>query len=305
MDFHEPAKRHRQFRREIERIEPVRPEACRLDEALRIGGTQNVADQIDGLRRGFGAEQRGDAVLVGGHARGGAREEQRRAQRGGHRTEHEGERRHDVFVGDRENQEEPATHLEDRRDRREVASAGQAADQMMHDHDRDGREAGIDQRELLPRLAGEDAQPVEQLTEQAQSNIKKLLEHLNYVGVLTLELFVTSEGGAEKLLANEIAPRVHNSGHATIDGSVTSQFENHVRAITGMELGSAVSRCPAVMYNIIGVLPDLDRAAALRNAKIHLYGKEPRPGRKLGHITLVSPSPEDDKALESLIRGAS
>lgn len=140
-----------------------------------------------------------------------------------------------------------------------------------------------------------------ELSRQAHEITLRVLTELQYVGILAIELFEV-EG---KLVANEMAPRVHNSGHATIDGSITSQFENHVRAITGMELGSAVSRCPAVMYNIIGVLPDLDRAAALRNAKIHLYGKEPRPGRKLGHITLVSPSPEDDKALESLIRGAS
>ncbi len=139
-----------------------------------------------------------------------------------------------------------------------------------------------------------------ELSREAHQIAAKVLNELQYVGVLAIELFEV--GG--KLLANEMAPRVHNSGHATIDGSVTSQFENHVRAITGMELGSVVSRCPAVMYNTIGTLPDLTRVETLQNAKIHLYGKEPRPGRKLGHITLVSPSPDDDKALESLIRGA-
>lgn len=137
------------------------------------------------------------------------------------------------------------------------------------------------------------------LSRQAYEIASKLLTALDYVGVLAIELF--DVGG--KLIANEMAPRVHNSGHATIDGSVTSQFENHIRAITGMELGSVVSRTPAVMYNVIGALPDLKRAATIKSAKIHLYGKEPRPGRKLGHVTLLGPSSEDDKALESLIRG--
>ncbi len=139
-----------------------------------------------------------------------------------------------------------------------------------------------------------------ELSRQAHEIASRVLTELQYVGVLAIELFEV--GG--KLVANEMAPRVHNSGHATIDGSVTSQFENHIRAITGMELGSVVSRAPAVMYNIIGSLPDLERAAAIQNAKIHLYGKEPRPGRKLGHVTLVGPSLEEDQVLESLVRGA-
>lgn len=137
------------------------------------------------------------------------------------------------------------------------------------------------------------------LAQDAYSIASKVLNELQYVGVLAIELFET--GG--KLIANEMAPRVHNSGHATIDGSTTSQFENHVRAITGAALGSAVSRAPAVMYNIVGTMPSEEAVTAVPSAKLHLYGKAPRPGRKLGHITLIHPSPDDEKAVERLIRG--
>lgn len=128
----------------------------------------------------------------------------------------------------------------------------------------------------------------------------RVLSDLAYVGVIGIELFEVRG----ELLANEIAPRVHNSGHASIDGVVTSQFENHIRAITAMPLGAVEPHARAVMFNLIGTLPDLEQVSKLPNAKIHLYGKEPRPGRKLGHITLLNPSAHDEARLEALIPGA-
>ena len=128
-----------------------------------------------------------------------------------------------------------------------------------------------------------------------------VLQELQYVGVIAIELFDVDG----ELLVNELAPRVHNSGHATIDGVITSQFENHIRAITGTALGSVEPRSRSVMYNLVGTLPDLSRLTALSNAKLHLYGKEPRAGRKLGHVTLLNPSQRDEQTLEQLLGGVS
>ncbi len=111
----------------------------------------------------------------------------------------------------------------------------------------------------------------------------RLLDDLGYVGVLALELFEV-EGA---LLANEFAPRVHNTGHWTIEGAVTSQFENHLRAIVGLPLGSTDALAPSVMINLIGGAPEIEALLALPGAHVHLYGKEPRAGRKIGHVTLV------------------
>ncbi len=124
------------------------------------------------------------------------------------------------------------------------------------------------------------------LTRQAQRAAKKLLEHFGYVGVLTVEFFVARG----KLIANEMAPRVHNSGHWTIEGAETSQFENHVRAIAGLPLGSTRARGHSAMINLIGELPE--RAALLREPGLHWhdYGKSARPGRKVGHITITENS---------------
>jgi len=120
------------------------------------------------------------------------------------------------------------------------------------------------------------------LARQAQRAAKKLLEHFKYVGALTIEFFVKRG----RLVANEMAPRVHNSGHWTIEGAVTSQFENHVRAIAGMPLGSTAARGHSAMINLIGELPDRDPLLAVAGLHWHDYGKSPRPGRKLGHVTI-------------------
>ncbi|ELA08971.1 phosphoribosylaminoimidazole carboxylase ATPase subunit [Moraxella macacae 0408225] len=127
------------------------------------------------------------------------------------------------------------------------------------------------------------ASNVEQLADQAQDNIKKLLEHLNYVGVLTLELFVTSDG----LIANEIAPRVHNSGHWSIEGAVCSQFENHMRAVAGLPLGDTRIVKPSVMLNVIGKYPNLTQILALDGVHYHGYDKQENAGRKIAHITIM------------------
>jgi 5-(carboxyamino)imidazole ribonucleotide synthase len=119
----------------------------------------------------------------------------------------------------------------------------------------------------------------------AETCIRPLLESLSYVGVCCVELFDTASG----LLANEIAPRVHNSGHWTIEGAECSQFENHVRAITGMPLGSTAARGSSAMVNIIGTFPDRDAIVAIEGTHLHDYGKAPRPGRKLGHVTVTAP----------------
>ena len=120
---------------------------------------------------------------------------------------------------------------------------------------------------------------------RAEEICAAVMEELEYVGVIAIELF--DQDGS--LVANEIAPRVHNSGHWTIEGAVTSQFENHLRAGLGWPLGETSARGPAVMLNILGQLPPAPQVLAVPGSHLHLYGKAPREGRKLGHVT-VSPA---------------
>jgi 5-(carboxyamino)imidazole ribonucleotide synthase len=120
------------------------------------------------------------------------------------------------------------------------------------------------------------------LQQEAEDAARKVLEALEYVGVLCIEFFEI--GG--RLLANEMAPRVHNSGHWTIEGAVTSQFENHLRAILGMPLGSTAAVGVSAMINLIGETPESAEVLNVPNAHLHLYGKEARAGRKLGHVTV-------------------
>ncbi|HEV8452741.1 MAG TPA: 5-(carboxyamino)imidazole ribonucleotide synthase [Gaiellales bacterium] len=121
------------------------------------------------------------------------------------------------------------------------------------------------------------------LQELAERYAMLVLERLEYVGVLALELFQAGD----RLLANEMAPRVHNSGHWTIEGAETSQFENHLRAVCGLPLGSTALRMPCAMVNLIGAAPATSELAAVARAHVHLYGKAPRPGRKVGHVTVT------------------
>ncbi len=135
------------------------------------------------------------------------------------------------------------------------------------------------------------------LEEKASLYMTRLLEHLNYVGVLALELFVLDD----QLLANEFAPRVHNSGHWTIEGAETSQFENHLRAVAGLPLGPTGSVGHAGMVNLIGEIPDSVRAHTA--GILHDYGKTARAGRKLGHITVVEETESGrDALLETIDR---
>lgn len=124
------------------------------------------------------------------------------------------------------------------------------------------------------------------LQTDAENYARRVAEHLGYVGVMAFEFFVT-EG---RLLANEIAPRVHNSGHWSIEGAEVSQFENHLRAITGLPLGSTALRGPSIMVNFIGAAPDNAALAAIPGVHIHHYGKSPKPQRKVGHATLTAAS---------------
>jgi 5-(carboxyamino)imidazole ribonucleotide synthase len=126
------------------------------------------------------------------------------------------------------------------------------------------------------------------LEDRARYYATRVMEDLEYVGVLAIELFQVGD----RLLANEMAPRVHNSGHWTIEGAETSQFENHVRAVLGLPLGDTAMRGHAAMINLVGALPDPADALRIPGAHLHRYGKEPRPGRKVGHLTVRDDDPE-------------
>lgn len=124
--------------------------------------------------------------------------------------------------------------------------------------------------------------PDDPFTRQAQQYAERILERLGYVGVMALELFCVGD----RLLANEMAPRVHNSGHWTIEGAMTSQFENHIRAVAGLPLGSTAIVGHAAMVNFIGGAPAAAEVLALGDVHLHDYGKSPRAGRKIGHATV-------------------
>jgi 5-(carboxyamino)imidazole ribonucleotide synthase len=130
----------------------------------------------------------------------------------------------------------------------------------------------------------------ERMEQRAQTLAAKIAEGLDYVGVLAVEMFETVDGG---LLVNELAPRVHNSGHWTIEAARTSQFENHIRAICGLPLGQTTLTHRAVMTNLLGDAVNEAESWRNRGAAVHLYGKtEARPGRKMGHVTEVFPLDE-------------
>ena len=132
--------------------------------------------------------------------------------------------------------------------------------------------------------------------DEANAIAREIAEKLVYVGTLCVEFFVTKD---EKLLVNELAPRPHNSGHLTFDACVTSQFEQQLRAVCGLPLGSTEFFKPAAMANLLGDVwlsgePQWEKALKLPDVKLHLYGKsEPRPGRKMGHITALAESTEE------------
>lgn len=126
------------------------------------------------------------------------------------------------------------------------------------------------------------------LQSEAEIVMSRLMDHLGYTGVLTMEFFL--RGG--ELLVNEFAPRVHNSGHWTIDASECSQFENHLRAISGLPLGDTGMTSRSLMFNWIGSMPAAESALGIPGVHWHDYAKRPRPGRKIGHATLTAASIE-------------
>jgi len=127
------------------------------------------------------------------------------------------------------------------------------------------------------------------LQQAGERAAERILKELNYAGVLTIEFF-DCDG---ELMANEMAPRVHNSGHWSIEGAATSQFENHLRAVLGMPLGSTATEGASAMLNLIGEVPEAGDVLAIPDAHLHLYGKSLRPGRKVGHVTLRAASAEE------------
>ena len=147
----------------------------------------------------------------------------------------------------------------------------------IENHHRDG---------ILRRSLAPAPELTTELHRQAEDYATRIMVALGYVGVLAVELF--QHNG--RLLANEMAPRVHNSGHWTIEGAETSQFDNHLRATLGLPLGSTAARGHSAMLNLIGALPDPRAVLAVEGAHLHLYGKAPRPSRKLGHVTVTAAS---------------
>ena len=151
----------------------------------------------------------------------------------------------------------------------------------------------------LSRAPAPDLAPGEQ--EEAERIARAVLERLDYVGVLAIELFEVADAAPAdqavapgvRLLANEMAPRVHNSGHWTIEGAETSQFQNHLRAVVGWPLGPTTPIGHSVMVNLIGDAPAIPDVLAIRGAYLHMYGKAPRPGRKIGHITIRHDDPAE------------
>ena len=140
--------------------------------------------------------------------------------------------------------------------------------------------------------------PNHALQVEAERHLRALLERLSYVGVLAVEFF-EADG---RLVANEMAARVHNSGHWTIEGAETSQFENHVRAIAGLPLGRTGARGHSAMVNFVGGMPAAAEVLAVPGTHLHDYEKEPRPGRKVGHVTHTGwNARERDRAVRRLL----
>jgi 5-(carboxyamino)imidazole ribonucleotide synthase len=146
-------------------------------------------------------------------------------------------------------------------------------------------------RDHILKVSRAPAAIPEALAEEARAIAGKIATALDYVGVLAVEMFVLANGMGPRVLVNEIAPRVHNSGHWTLDGASVSQFEQHIRAIAGWPLGKPVRHGPVTMTNLIGDEVKLyEQWLTVPGASVHLYGKgEPRPGRKMGHVTEVAP----------------
>jgi 5-(carboxyamino)imidazole ribonucleotide synthase len=149
-------------------------------------------------------------------------------------------------------------------------------------------------RDHILKISRAPADIPEALAGRARAIAEEIANALNYVGVLAVEMFVVQGEGGPKVLVNEIAPRVHNSGHWTLDGASISQFEQHIRAIAGWPLGKPVRHGPVTMTNLIGDdILGYEQWLTVPGASVHLYGKgAPRPGRKMGHVTQVGAAPK-------------
>ncbi|HWX05812.1 MAG TPA: 5-(carboxyamino)imidazole ribonucleotide synthase [Bradyrhizobium sp.] len=149
-------------------------------------------------------------------------------------------------------------------------------------------------RDHILKISRAPADISDALAARARAIAESIANALNYVGVLAVEMFVVQTGGGPDVLVNEIAPRVHNSGHWTLDGASISQFEQHIRAIAGWPLGKPVRHGPVIMTNLIGDdILSYEEWLTVPGATVHLYGKgAPRPGRKMGHVTQVGVPPK-------------
>ena len=147
-------------------------------------------------------------------------------------------------------------------------------------------------RDHILKVSRAPAAIPEALAQEARAIAEKIATALDYVGVLAVEMFVLANGTGPRVLVNELAPRVHNSGHWTLDGASVSQFEQHIRAIAGWPLAKPVRHGPVTMTNLIGDEVRLyEQWLTVPGANVHLYGKgEPRPGRKMGHVTEIAPT---------------
>jgi 5-(carboxyamino)imidazole ribonucleotide synthase len=148
-------------------------------------------------------------------------------------------------------------------------------------------------RDHILKISRAPAAIPDEVAKEALSIAETIAGSLNYVGVLAVEMFVLKDAAGPRVLVNEIAPRVHNSGHWTLDGASISQFEQHIRAIAGWPLGRPVRHGPVTMTNLIGEeINSYGRWLTVPGATVHLYGKGPaRPGRKMGHVTQVGTPP--------------
>lgn len=171
-----------------------------------------------------------------------------------------------------------------------IAARGQSGQMRCYDLVENHHHHGILAKTQAPAVG------TSHLLKQATDAITTIMNHLDYVGVMALELFVTKDvRGNDSVLANEIAPRVHNSGHWSIEGAVTSQFENHIRAVVNLPLGDTDNVHPAIMLNVLGQYPDISAVLAIDGAHYHSYHKAEREDRKIAHITLM---PNDVADLE-------
>lgn len=169
-----------------------------------------------------------------------------------------------------------------------IAARGRGGDMVFYPLSENHHREGILRLSL--------SRPGDPMQGPAERAVRHILEDLDYVGVLSLELFQANN----RLYANEMATRVHNTGHWTIEGARTSQFENHVRAICGLPLGSTDITSPSAMVNLIGRLPAEADIRQVRGAVPHFYGKAERPGRKVGHVTLCRDDSGPDDFRERL-----